>query len=398
MTVLYLDAMAGISGDMTVAALIDLGLPLEHLLTELEKLGLPEGSFVLSATAVQRRGMAGLHFNVRLPDEAHHHSGEHGHHHHHHAHRSYADIREMIAQSDLSVQAKGVAQRIFLRLAEAEGKAHGIDPHLVTFHEVGAVDSIVDIVGVAIGLDYLQVDRLHVSAVPLGGGFVETAHGRLPVPAPATAELLKGLTVHTNCGLGERVTPTGAAILAALAEPCGAMPEMTVERIGHGAGTKDFEDCPNILRAFLGSVTAPGHDQVQEAVCNLDDVTAEQLGYTMERLLATGALDVWYTAIQMKKNRPAVQLSFLCNPGQLDRLVALVMAETNSLGIRVHPVSRTLQERSIEERETCWGTVRFKRSLHGVKPEYEDCCRIAGEKSLPLREVQQLVMKEYRDD
>lgn len=392
MTILYVDATAGIAGDMMVAALLDLGMPLGYLNSELTRLGLPDNSFSLSEEQVLRNGMAGRYFNVHLPHE-------HGHHHdgacHHHHHRSYGDIREMIARSGLSAQVKELAQRIFLRLAEAEAKAHDVEPDMVTFHEVGAVDSIVDIVGVAIGLEYLQVDRLYVSAVPLGGGFVETAHGRLPVPAPATAELLKGLAVHANCGQGERVTPTGAAIIAALAEKPGAMPEMTVDRVGHGAGSKDFSDCPNILRVFLGSAAASGQDQVREAVCNLDDVTAEQLGYTMERLLAAGALDVWYTSIQMKKNRPGVQLSFLCNPEQLGRLVELVMAETNSLGVRVHPVSRTTQQRTVEERQTPWGTVRFKRSLHGIKPEYDDCIRIASENNLPLREVQRLLLKEY---
>ncbi len=391
MTILYLDAAAGISGDMTVAALLDLGLPLDHLNCELALLGLPQGSFALSTKQVERRGMTGLHLTVQLLEEHHHHHA-HGQHHH----RSYADIRQMIAESSLNARTKELAQRIFLRLAEAEALVHGVACEAVTFHEVGAVDSIVDIVAVAIALDYLHVENVHVSAVPLGGGFVETAHGRLPVPAPATAELLKGFAVHGHCPEGERVTPTGAAILAALAKGCHTMPPMMVDRIGHGAGTKDFADCPNILRAFLGSGREEtGHDTVREAVCNLDDVTAEQLGYTMERLLEAGALDVWYTAIQMKKNRPGAQLSFLCVPDRLEELLALVMAETGSLGVRINDVRRWISNRQREERETGWGMVRFKRSPHGVKPEYEDCRRIAREQGLPLREVQRLLRKEY---
>lgn len=394
MTILYLDAAAGISGDMTVAALLDLGLPLVHLKRELSRLGLPQDSFTLSTEQVERRGMSGLHFNVLLPADHHHHHGHDTHHHH----RSYGGIRNMIAQSSLNARIKELAQRIFLRLAEAEALVHGVTLEAVTFHEVGAVDSIVDIVGVAIGLDYLQVEQIHVSAVPLGGGFVETAHGRLPVPAPATAELLKGFAVHGDCPQGERVTPTGAAILAALAQGSGAMPVMTVERTGHGAGARDFPDCPNILRAFLGKGGAEaGHDMVSEAVCNLDDVTPEQLGYTMERLLEAGALDVWYTAIQMKKNRPGVQLSFLCAPDRLEKLLTLVMSETGSLGVRIYETRRRTGSRRIEERETAWGMVRFKHSSHGMKPEYEDCRRIARERGVPLREIQRLLRREYDD-
>ncbi|CAH2032415.1 nickel pincer cofactor biosynthesis protein LarC [Trichlorobacter ammonificans] len=395
MNLLYLDATAGISGDMTVAALLDLGLPLDHLQEQLATLALPPDSFTLVAQRVERRGMAGLHLDVRLPGDDHHHHGAHGHHHH----RSYADIRAMIAASGLNERVKATAQRIFLRLAEAEALVHDTTVDAVTFHEVGAVDSIVDIVATAIGLDYLQVGRLHVSAVPLGGGFVETAHGRLPVPAPATAKLLTGCAVHARCGDGERVTPTGAAILAALAERADTMPEMTITRIGHGAGTKDFADCPNLLRAFLGTTPQSSEqDMVREAVCNLDDVTPEQLGYTLERLLEAGALDVWHTAIQMKKNRPAVQLSFLCTAAHLDALIGLVMAETGSLGVRVYEVTRRIAPRTVEERLTPWGTVHFKRSPAGIKPEYEDCRRIAREQGLPLREVQQRLLREERND
>jgi len=384
MTILYLDAVAGISGDMTVAALLELGLPLDHLNRELALLGLPQGSFALFTEQVERQGMTGLHLTVQLPEE-----------HHHHHHRSYGDIRQMIAESSLNARTKELAQQIFLRLAEAEGLVHRVPSEAVTFHEVGALDSIVDIVAVAIGLDYLQVEELHVSAVPLGGGFVETAHGRLPVPAPATAELLKGFTVHGDCPQGERVTPTGAAILAALAKGCGAMPPMRVKQVGHGAGTKDFSDCPNILRAFLGSREETGHDTVYEAVCNLDDVTPEQLGYTMERLLQAGALDVWYTAIQMKKNRPGVQLSLLCTLERLEELLAIIKAETGTLGIRINEVRRLISNRQLEERQTGWGMVRFKRSAAGVKAEYEDCRRIAREQGVPLREIQRLLHREY---
>jgi len=392
MTILYLDATAGIAGDMTVAALLDLGLSLEHLNNELAKLGLPDGSYRLSDEQVQRGGMTGRQFTVQLPHSHEHH--DHGHHHHRH----YADIREMIAASSLTDRAKELAQRIFLRLAEAEATAHQVAVDEVQFHEVGAVDSIVDIVATAIGLDCLKIEKIYCSAVPLGGGFVETAHGRLPVPAPATAELLKGLAVHANCGTGERVTPTGAAILAALAEPVSRMPEITVIQIGHGAGSKDFADCPNILRAFLGQVEkSVAGDSVLELSCNLDDVTPEVLGYTMERLFAAGALDVWHTPIQMKKNRPGVLLSLLCQTEQQDVMVQLLVKETGSLGVRLQRLQRVLQERRVEDRQTRWGTVRFKVSECGCKPEYEDCCRIAARQGLAMREVQRLLLKEFAD-
>ncbi len=393
--ILYFDAAAGISGDMTVAALLDLGVPLDYLRQELAKLGLPEGSFELGEERVQRRGVPARYFIVQLPVADHQlHAG-----HRHHHHRRYADIRAMLATSTLSPHSKELAHRVFLKLAEAEAEAHQVVLDEVRFHEVGAVDSIVDIVGTAIGLDWLGVEQLYVSAVPLGSGFVETAHGRLPVPAPATALLLKGLAVHSQCGAGERVTPTGAAILAALAQPLGTMPAMTVERIGLGAGSKDFEDCPNVLRVFAGCRDGgAGSETVCEMSCNLDDVTPEVLGYTMECLLAAGALDVWHTAIQMKKQRPAVLLSLLCRVEQQAALATCLMEQTGSLGVRLQTVQRLVQARRIEERQTCYGPVRFKLSRYGSKPEYEDCCRIAREQGLPLREVQRRVTGADRDE
>jgi uncharacterized protein (TIGR00299 family) protein len=394
MTILYLDATAGIAGDMTVAALLDLGLSLEYLNNELAKLGLPDGSFRLSEERVQRGGMAGRSFLVHLPHQHDH----HGHDHHHHRHRSYADVRNMITASSLSGRAKELAHCIFQRLAEAEAEAHQVAVDDVTFHEVGAVDSIVDIVGAAIGLDYLKIEKVYCSPVPLGGGFVETAHGRLPVPAPATAQLLKGLAVHSCTGVGERVTPTGAAILAALAEPASRMPEMIFDKVGHGAGIRDFEDCPNILRAFLGkSDERQIGDEMLELACNVDDITPEVMGYTMERLLQAGALDVWCTPIQMKKNRPATMLSVLCLPEQKNALVQLTMTETGTLGVRTQVVQRILQKRWVEKRQTSLGPVRFKVSSGGCKPEYDDCCRIAAEQNIPLREVQRMMLKEYGD-
>ena len=385
MTILYLDCHAGISGDMTVGALLDLGVPLEHLQAELDKLQLPPGSFELSTTRTERQQMPALKFNVAVHD--------------HHTHRHYAGIDTMIAASGLSDPVKDSARRIFRRLAEAEALVHGVAIEDVHFHEVGAIDSIVDIVGTAICLDYLDVEAVFSGALPLGSGFVETAHGRLPVPAPATAELLKGLPVHGDCGPGERVTPTGAAIVAALAHGFGKQPAMLLEKTGYGAGGKDFSDCPNILRAFLGSVDRVDQpDDVIVAEANIDDSSPEVLGYAMERLFEEGALDVFFTSIQMKKNRPAVMLSFLCRPEQLDRLAQILLTETSAIGLRYYRAGRIVLQRRIVEQQTEFGAVRFKEVIDSTgevlraTPEYDDCRRIAREKRIPCIEVMERLL------
>lgn len=387
MTILYFDCQAGISGDMTVGALLDLGVPLEYLRFELAKLALPAASFTLSTLRTERQHLAALKFDVTVHDL--------------HTHRHYAAIDALIADSALADPVKEKARRVFRRLAEAEARVHGVPLEEVHFHEVGALDSIVDIVGTAICLDYLGVEAIHASALPLGGGFVNSAHGRLPVPAPATAELLRGMPLHNDCGPGERVTPTGAAILAALCDGFGKRPEMLLDRIGCGAGSKDFEDCPNVLRAFLGRVGAVDRpaDQVVVAEANIDDSSAEVLGYAMERLLEGGALDVFFTPIQMKKNRPGVMLSFLCRPEQFEALSRIVLTETSAIGLRYHRADRVVLERRIVELPTDLGVVRFKQvfdadgSLLRAAPEYEDCRRIAIERGMPCREVMERVRR-----
>jgi len=379
MNILYFDCQAGISGDMTVGALLDLGVPLQHLRSELAKLPLAPDSFSLSASRTERQHVTALKFDVTVNDQ--------------HTHRHYAGIDAMISASTLAVPVKERARRIFRRLAEAEAMVHGVAVEDVHFHEVGAVDSIVDIVSAAVCLEYLQVQQIYVSALPLGSGFVQTAHGRLPVPAPATVELLRGMAVHGNCGDGERVTPTGAAILAALVSVSGTRPDMTLQRVGSGAGGRDFSDCPNILRAFLGTSAVAGSEEVSEVSCNLDDLTPEVIGYVQELLLESGALDVWLTPVQMKKGRPGILLTFLCIPVDLERLAALVMAETGSLGVRYASLRRVVQSRRTEERDTPFGTVRFKVSEYGEKPEYEDCRRIARERGIPCRNIMQKLLR-----
>jgi uncharacterized protein (TIGR00299 family) protein len=391
MTILYVDCFAGISGDMTVAALLDLGVPLDHLRSELLKVSLPDGSYTVATSCTERHHLPALKFDVAVHDL--------------HTHRHYAGIDVMIAASGLADPVKGRARCIFRRLAEAEAKVHGVAVADVHFHEVGAVDSIVDIVATAICLEYLGVEKIYAAPMPLGSGFVQTAHGRLPVPAPATAELLQGLAVHGECGPGERVTPTGAAIVAALATATGPRPAMTLTRIGSGAGGKDFDDCPNILRAFLG--TAPERsetaDNIIVAETNIDDSPAELLGYVMERLLEEGARDVFFTPIQMKKNRPATQLSFLCHQEQFDRLARLVLVETSAIGVRYYQAGRIKLERRITEVQTSFGPVRVKQvfdqgRLLRSAPEYDDCRAIARERSIPLTEVIRLLTATPSDD
>jgi pyridinium-3,5-bisthiocarboxylic acid mononucleotide nickel chelatase len=381
MKILYLDCHAGISGDMTVAALLDLGVPLEHLQAELMKLSLPLRSYELSCQHTERHHLAALKFDVTVND--------------HHTHRHYAGIDDLISASSLSDTVKKRSRLIFRRLAEAEALVHGVAIEEVHFHEVGAIDSIIDIVGTAICLEHLGVETVYAAALPLGGGFVETSHGRLPVPAPATAELLKGLAVHGECGPGERVTPTGAAIVAALASGFGKPPTMVLEKTGRGAGGKDFADCPNILRAFLGHSGADdkNNDDVIVAETNIDDSTPELLGYAMERLFEGGALDVYFTPIQMKKGRPGVMVSFLCRPEQLDQLSQLLLAETSAIGLRYYRAGRIVLQRRIALQQTEFGPVRFKEVIDSsgtvlrALPEYEDCRRIAREKEIPCRVV-----------
>jgi len=381
MNVLYLDCQAGISGDMTVAALLDVGVPLEYLESELAKLPLRTDSYRLSATATQRHGISALKFDVTVSEQ--------------HTHRHYSDIIALIFASSLPERVKEVSFRIFRRLAEAEATVHGVSLEAVHFHEVGAIDSIVDIVGVAICLDFLKIERICASSLPLCSGFIECEHGLLPLPAPATAELLRGLPIHGSIGPGERVTPTGAALVAALADSFGAPPDMTIEKIGTGAGGREFPELPNILRAFSGtSHPVKGSDRMVVIEANIDDSTPEVLGYALERLLAEGAADAWFTPIQMKKCRPAVLLSILSHPDDVEKLARTVFQETTAIGLRSYQVARQILERRIEERQTSFGTVRYKVSAYGEKPEFEDCRRIARETGLALRDVLRTLQKE----
>jgi uncharacterized protein (TIGR00299 family) protein len=378
MRIAYLDCLSGISGDMTLAALVDAGVPLADVQAGLDSLGI--AGLRLETNEVKKKGFRALKLTI-------HHEPEHAHRHVHH-------ITEMIDRSTLSERQKTLAKSIFIRLGEAEAKVHGTTIRKVHFHEVGAVDSIADIVGSAIAWDLLGVDRVVASPVPTGRGFVEIAHGRCSIPAPATAELLAGIPLAASDIEAELTTPTGAAILSTLVHSFGPVPPMTIERIGYGAGERELEAQPNLLRLMVGQTgdgPAAG-EQLWIVETNLDDASGELVGYSIERLWEGGALDVYTTPIQMKKNRPGVVLTALCEPMAVEQIEAILFAETTTLGVRRWPVSRRKLERRAHAVATPWGAVEGKLSMlpgrsPTFSPEYESCRRVAIEHRVPLRVV-----------
>ena len=390
----YLDAFSGLAGDMVVGALLDCGLEIGALEAELAKLGV--AGYTVRRETRERSGIVATKFVVAIEGEKtgrhHHHHGEH----HTHGHRSFRDVRRTVTEAGLSPGVLARALKIFGRLAEAEGKVHGVAPDDVEFHEIGAIDSIVDVVGAAWALDALAIDALAVSTLPLGSGIVECAHGPIPVPGPATVELLRGFAVRLGDGVGELVTPTGAAIVAALARPGGMPAGFVVDRVGYGAGDRELADRPNVLRVLVGSTreAPPGVDALLMLDTNLDDLNPELYEHVMERLFAEGARDVFFTPVHMKKNRPGVVLSVLADPDRRDRLVAVLLDETSTLGVRVTPVERIRVAREVRAFDTRFGKVRVKlgRDPGGhwnVAPEYEDCKRAAAAARVPLKVVYQ---------
>jgi uncharacterized protein (TIGR00299 family) protein len=385
--ILYLDCHSGISGDMFLGALLDAGLAFEELKNALA--ALPFHDYQLTYEGFSDKGIRGSRFDVLLSE------GEQ-------PHRHLADIQAILDASTLAPSVRERARAIFHLLAEAEAHVHGTSIEEVHFHEVGAVDAIVDIVGAAWAIEALNITQIYASPLPLSGGHVQTAHGLLPVPAPATLEILSRVSApwRPSSAVGEMVTPTGAALLAACARF--ELPAMTIERVGYGFGRKQFP-WPNCLRACLGrslSFAASGDelpetDWVSVLECNIDNMTGELLGDLMERLLISGALDVSYTPLQMKKNRPAVLVTLICSPGDTDRLAQQVLAETSTLGVRVQQVQRRKAQRSFESIDTPLGPLQVKVKRLGTRlisaaPEYEDCRRVAREQKLPLAEVYEL--------
>ena len=391
MTVAYFDCFAGAGGDMIVGALIDAGADLDSLREQIAKLGL--GEVRLEAEPVRRNGMAALHFRVHEP-----HHGDEG----HHAHRRLSDILGIIDGAGLAPRAADRARRIFTRLGDAEAKAHGIDVEEVHFHEVGAVDSIVDVVGACVAMELLDVDRVLCGAIPLGSGTVSTAHGELPVPAPATVRLLVGAPTRGSEIVGEATTPTAAAILTTLTEAYSPLPAMTVSAVGYGAGTRETGDLPNVLRVFLGRIEDDGHvDSVVELSANLDDCTGEVIGLAIEKLLAAGCLDAWASPVVMKKSRPGWMLSALCSPRDAAEAERIIFSETTTFGIRRRLCQRAKLSRRHEIVETPYGPIRVKVGRQGDEAltaagEFEDCRRAAEAHGVSVKEVLAAAQALYR--
>jgi len=386
MRLAYFDCPSGAAGDMIMGALVDAGVPFEALQAELAKLRLP--GFTLERREVMKGAFRATKVDVHVHD----HSHAHQHEEHHHPERNLGVILGLIAASGLDAPVKESAGRIFTRLAQAEARVHGTTVDQVHFHDVGAVDAIVDVVGSCIGLHLLGVDAIHCSALPVGGGFVTGAHGRMPVPGPGTAELLKGFPVIDTGVRRELVTPTGAAILTTLSASAGAMPAMTVEAVGYGAGTMDLET-PNLVRVFLGQGTGPaGRETIVQVETTVDDMQPQLWEAVMERLFEAGALDVYLTPVTMKKSRPGIVLTALCLPDRVTELSRVLFEESPTIGVRWTAYQRERLERETLTIPTSYGPVPFKVSrLHGrvvtVTPEFTEIRRIAKEKGLPAREV-----------
>lgn len=447
MKTLYLDIFSGISGDMFIGALLDVGVDFHQLEHELEKLGV--GGYHLHTSRQQRSHVAGTKFDVHVEDDAccdhdhdhgdhkhgdahahdhghHHDHGEAGHEHsdshehshehaghshshaheHHHHERTFADIEQLIQRSKLSAWVKEKSIGVFRRVAVAEGKIHGKPPEQVHFHEVGAIDSIVDIVGACVGLELLGKPRVLAATVVEGTGWVKCAHGRFPVPTPATLEILgaRGIPVAQCDEPHELVTPTGAALLAELVESFGPMRDLTATKIGYGLGMRENKTRPNVLRAVLGDTTeaSAAHDWETDTIAvletNLDDINAEILGAFVEKALAAGALDVFHTPIQMKKNRPGVLLSVLCAESDADRFTALMLRETSAFGVRRHIAERRKLRREFTTVKTVYGEVQVKLGkLDGkivqASPEHESCKRLAEQANVPLKAVYEAAVR-----
>ncbi|HEY5906620.1 MAG TPA: nickel pincer cofactor biosynthesis protein LarC [Vicinamibacteria bacterium] len=402
MRVCYFDCASGASGDMLLGALVDLGLPVEALRAELAKLALT--GYTLEARRVHRSGLHATKVDV-LVDHSHH---DHAHHDHPaaagHAHapsRGVREITELVSQSALDPGVKTRACELFWRLADAEATVHGTRPEEVHFHEVGAVDSIVDVVGGVIGLHWLRADRFVASPLNVGTGTVTMSHGTFAVPPPATARLVKGAPVF-GAGEGELLTPTGALLVTAFASSYGPLPLLRPEAVGHGAGTRDTHGRPNVLRLIVGEAEATDtSDRVVVLEAEIDDMSPQLFGPLTDRLLAEGALDAYLTAIQMKKGRPGVLVTVLAPPARREALEAVLFTETTTLGVRRCEWERTVLERESVPVETPYGTVRVKvgRRLGRVvnaQPEFDDCQRQAAERGAPVKEVWAAALHAWR--
>jgi uncharacterized protein (TIGR00299 family) protein len=436
--ILYFDCFNGASGDMVLGALLDAGLPVDELRRALGSLALEGAS--ISSRRVLRAGVSATKFVVEErgthepaapehshgPDErghhhrddahdhehlhghGHSHSHEHAHAptvvvHHHHAHRSLAEINRLIERSALSPSAQARAKELFHRLGEAEADIHQIPIDKIHLHEVGALDSIIDIVGAVFAMEWFRADRVVSSALNVGGGMVNSAHGHFPVPAPATVKLLGSAPVYSSGIQSELVTPTGALLVTSYATSFGPVPPMTVKQVGYGAGDRDLPNTPNVLRVLVGDSTdQPQTERIVVLECEIDDMNPQIFGLVMDRLYAAGALEVFFAAVQMKKNRPGTLLTILARPEQRQELSSIVFRETTTIGVRYHEVTRERLDREIVAVSTPLGNVRFKIARLGgaivnAAPEFEDCLRIASERGMSVKDVQAAAIKAYLD-
>jgi pyridinium-3,5-bisthiocarboxylic acid mononucleotide nickel chelatase len=396
----YLKCPTGIAGDMCLSALIDVGVPWDYLTSSLASLGLSE-EYVLQLDRVYRNSQLATQVKVRV----HHETASK----HHHSARHLAEITQIIQAAKLPVRVKDWSLKIFQQLAIAEGKVHGVEPQKVHFHEVGATDAIIDIVGTCLGLDWLDIEELSCSALPTGGGTVKAEHGTLSVPVPAVLELwqLRQVPIYSNNIEQELVTPTGAAIVTTLARGFGPPPQMTIERVGLGAGTKDFA-IPNILQLWLGQKNSTDKSLQQETITvletQIDDLNPQAIAYTLEELLQAGALDVFTQGITMKKSRSGILLTVICLPELADICKNIIFRETTTLGIRERIQQRSILNRQIQTVDTQYGQVRVKvASLNNlnfpvvnIQPEYEDCATLARQNQVPWRTVQQAAILSYK--
>ena len=389
MKIAYFDCFAGASGDMILGALLDAGLTIERLREEIAKLHLSH--YALDVEKVIKRGLGGSQAHVVIDQD---------HHHHHHRHLSH--IRDIIDRSSLDASVKEKSTAIFVRLAEAEARVHRSSVESVHFHEVGAMDAIIDVVGGVVGMHALGIEKVFCSPLHVGSGTIECAHGTLPVPAPATAELVKDKPVYSTGVRGELLTPTGAAILTTLSSGFGPMPAMTVRHIGYGAGTAD-PGIPNLLRVAIGDARDDTGDyEVEQTVLmetNIDDMNPQMYDYLIGRLLAEGALDVFLTSVQMKKNRPGTLLSVICLPDSVGKFSDILMRETTTIGLRWRVENRIMAQRQIRRIDTVHGPIHIKLArsngrVINLTPEYDDCKRAALEKNIPLKNVMDDVRSE----
>lgn len=382
MRILYFDCFSGISGDMIIGALLDLGLNINFLKKELKKLNLK--NYKIEAKKIVKMGISATKFDVIIPNK-------------NHDERDLKEINKIIGNSKLGNEIKNKIKKIFYKIAVAESKIHNQPIDKLHFHEIGAIDTIIDVAGAVIGFKKLGIEKIYCSGLNVGTGFVEFSHGKFPVPAPAAAEILKNVPIYNNNIEAELVTPTGAAIITSLASKFGAMPAMKAEKIGYGAGAKDLEQ-PNVLRIFLGELDESNNEEINVIEANIDNMNPEIYPYVIGMLMENGALDAYLTSIIMKKGRPAIKLTALAGIKDTDKLCSIIFDETTTIGVRIYPAARKKLDREIKTIKSKHGDIRIKVSklngrIKNSMPEYYDCVKIAKKHKIPLKDVYDEIKK-----